>query len=572
MLRLSKERLKPFRALPTRLRLELLAKLEQNEQGLSATRLRRIVHILEHHVFAGETPQELCGALGVSRQQFYNDLREGIRRFEALLERKRGVAPAVVVEEPRRSMIAQAQACYQAGMSQRASEMLERLHGQPLRAAEAVEIAALELEVAEDLMKPFASLRSAVTLIEEAQARAQDAGEEERVLLRGAMHWLQTHLSCYGTDRSRFLHEYDSMVALLRPRAFAGDREATLAFCRFTLAALLMLDDFEAGFLDERRADRALADVSELLGKRDDMPAAMPAVLHARFAMFYNGRVTAAHRSREQRVLAYRTGIDRSSTVSVWHALGMEVTDSIARGEAEHALACASALYESVRASDSAEWQVPARSRMAITYSALGRFDEAERFVTLRDAHTFQPRAHQILPACEILLGRKQYRECSDLATVLIESVKGIHHASALTYRAKAAYHIGDVKNATADIKASIAMHDAMHGQSFHALCSAYRAAHLITQEKRYRDTLYAIEALLEDSSDDSPLVGLRRGLTGRQQQIARLAANGETNRAIARTLNLSPRTVGNALNAVYTRLGVRARWQLADVLERGAQ
>jgi DNA-binding CsgD family transcriptional regulator/DNA-binding transcriptional ArsR family regulator len=572
MLRPSKERLKPFRALPTRLRLELLAKLEQSEQGLSPNRLRRIVHILERHVFVGETPQELCGALGISRQQFYNDLREGIRRFEAMLERKGGVTTTAVVEEPRRSMIAQAQACYQAGMSLRASEMLDRLHSQTLTPAEAVEVAALELDVAEDLLKPFPAFHSTVTLIEETQRRAEREGASEahRLLLRGTTHWLQTRLSCYGTDRSHFLREYDATVASLRAPAFAGDHEAAVAFCRYMLTALLMLDDLGAGFLDERRADRALADVGELLSMRGDMPAAMRAILHARFAAFYNGRITTAHRSREQRVLAYRAGIDCSSTVSVWYALALEVSESVARGETEHGLACASALYESICASDSAEWQPVAHSRMALAYTALGRFDEAERFVTVH-ASGEQPIAHEILPACDILLGRRQYRECSDLATILIDSAKGIHRACALTHRAKAAYHIGDIKRATTDIKASVEMLDTLHGQSFYVLCSAYRTAHLITQENRYRDTLYAIETLLEDDTDAAALVGNRRGLTSRQRQIARLAAAGETNRAIASALNLSPRTVGNALTAVYTRLGVRARWQLADALERNA-
>ncbi len=51
--------------------------------------------------------------------------------------------------------------------------------------------------------------------------------------------------------------------------------------------------------------------------------------------------------------------------------------------------------------------------------------------------------------------------------------------------------------------------------------------------------------------------------LTAQQQQIARLAAEGATNREIAAHLVLSPRTVEHHLRNVFTRLGVRSRVEL---------
>jgi DNA-binding CsgD family transcriptional regulator len=49
-------------------------------------------------------------------------------------------------------------------------------------------------------------------------------------------------------------------------------------------------------------------------------------------------------------------------------------------------------------------------------------------------------------------------------------------------------------------------------------------------------------------------------GLTDREAQILRLVAAGRTNMAIARTLDVSPRTVAKHLEHVYRKLGVTSR------------
>jgi DNA-binding CsgD family transcriptional regulator len=55
--------------------------------------------------------------------------------------------------------------------------------------------------------------------------------------------------------------------------------------------------------------------------------------------------------------------------------------------------------------------------------------------------------------------------------------------------------------------------------------------------------------------------------LTAQQQQIARLAADGLSNREIGERLFLSPRTVGSHLYNVYPKLGISSRHQLRDLL-----
>jgi len=62
----------------------------------------------------------------------------------------------------------------------------------------------------------------------------------------------------------------------------------------------------------------------------------------------------------------------------------------------------------------------------------------------------------------------------------------------------------------------------------------------------------------------DRPLV-----LTRREEQVARAVADGRTSREVAEALGLSVRTIDNHLAAVYRKLDVSRRRDLADVLRR---
>ena len=60
-------------------------------------------------------------------------------------------------------------------------------------------------------------------------------------------------------------------------------------------------------------------------------------------------------------------------------------------------------------------------------------------------------------------------------------------------------------------------------------------------------------------------------GLTRREAQILALVARGQTNRQIGRSLGVAQKTVGNHIQHIYSKAGVRTRAAAARfALERG--
>lgn len=57
--------------------------------------------------------------------------------------------------------------------------------------------------------------------------------------------------------------------------------------------------------------------------------------------------------------------------------------------------------------------------------------------------------------------------------------------------------------------------------------------------------------------------------LTAAERDVARLVLEGLTDREIARRRGSSPRTIANQLRAIYTKLGITSRFELAARLGR---
>ncbi|MDA0637692.1 LuxR C-terminal-related transcriptional regulator, partial [Nonomuraea sp. MCN248] len=75
------------------------------------------------------------------------------------------------------------------------------------------------------------------------------------------------------------------------------------------------------------------------------------------------------------------------------------------------------------------------------------------------------------------------------------------------------------------------------------------------------------LRAAGETVTRPGPGGGPEQQLTAQQLRIARLVAEGATNREVAAQLFLSPRTVDHHLRNVFARLGVRSRVELARKL-----
>ncbi|MFE1799690.1 LuxR C-terminal-related transcriptional regulator [Streptomyces sp. NPDC059517] len=78
------------------------------------------------------------------------------------------------------------------------------------------------------------------------------------------------------------------------------------------------------------------------------------------------------------------------------------------------------------------------------------------------------------------------------------------------------------------------------------------------------RAELRALGAPVRSSAGSPGMAGL---LTAQQLTVARMAAEGATNREIAARLLLSPRTIDHHLRGVFNRLGIRSRIELVKLL-----
>jgi DNA-binding NarL/FixJ family response regulator len=90
--------------------------------------------------------------------------------------------------------------------------------------------------------------------------------------------------------------------------------------------------------------------------------------------------------------------------------------------------------------------------------------------------------------------------------------------------------------------------HELVH--SIAAACDGFVVPHIGTTTGGEKDDHYAREAHAIH-------------LTSREQEVVRLAARGLSNKAIARDLEISPRTVEGHLNHVFDKLGTSSRTEL---------
>ena len=90
-----------------------------------------------------------------------------------------------------------------------------------------------------------------------------------------------------------------------------------------------------------------------------------------------------------------------------------------------------------------------------------------------------------------------------------------------------------------------------------------------VLEDLLVRDALPALNDTVRQSdrqASDGP------ALTRREREVTELVARGLTNREIAAQLRITERTVESHMTSILGRLGLRSRWQIGAILERGSE
>ena len=200
------------------------------------------------------------------------------------------------------------------------------------------------------------------------------------------------------------------------------------------------------------------------------------------------------------------------------------------------------------------------------TLASAGRLDEAVSVATelvdrLR-AEKFL--GHEVLALHDLVrLGQIDEANVARMHT-LAASVEGRYAAVAAAQAGALASADGERLLAAADAFAAL-------GMTLYAAEAATGAVTLLrvarsTSTPRASQRLVELRALCPEAR--TPALAVRQPeLTGRERQIARLAAVGVSSKEIAEQLYLSSRTVDNHLMRVYAKLGVAGRTELAAAL-----
>ena len=99
---------------------------------------------------------------------------------------------------------------------------------------------------------------------------------------------------------------------------------------------------------------------------------------------------------------------------------------------------------------------------------------------------------------------------------------------------------------------------------SFETLCKCVQCVHAGQVWASSAELQFLVDALVEPTAIQHPPLGGTRPLSKREEEIARLVAEGLSNRQISQHLALSEHTIKNYLFRVFEKLGVATRVELA--------
>jgi DNA-binding NarL/FixJ family response regulator len=106
---------------------------------------------------------------------------------------------------------------------------------------------------------------------------------------------------------------------------------------------------------------------------------------------------------------------------------------------------------------------------------------------------------------------------------------------------------------------------------SFQTLCKCIQCVHEGQVWASSAELNFVLDALVQPAAIEAPHLAGSRPLSKRELEIARLVAEGLSNRQISQRLDLSEHTIKNYLFRVFEKLGVSTRVELAlFALKRG--
>jgi DNA-binding CsgD family transcriptional regulator len=536
----------------------LVVAFERSCTRISAQRRRRLVEILRRHVFGSDLPKTLYSEFRISKQRFFIERQEVLRRIDALVRVQAGLhRSTVALEEPSRLQLTQARALYAAGNASAAAARLERIDDSSLAAGERFDALRISIDALDE---------SGMLALREEQLDRRIRRWYEASIDGTSDRHLRTRLGNVESGRKRSALAVKA-TTLIRRALSSGDPAVAVAYGRVLTQSTFI-------FLDE--GDVALAE-SQLFGLRElsgyprlsSMFAADWGVLNSAVHWFDPAK---ARLARVERRTAFDLATQSSDMHTTWACLYFEIRDQFAQKNFSLALKLAEELLRSARAAGNGEWRRLAQGALVDAHLLAGQLDDAKRTSALASQDAFSQTHLTLNLACKVASLRRDFRTLLALSTAFVEGSGRLNKpsviAAALRHRARAAYHIGDIRAAVAAVEDAVAVCESHGWTEPWDLQRTYDQAARITNRPRYRETLTDITSTLHPKEPAAEVLALcTSNLSQRQLQTARLAATGLTNDAIGRTLGISSRTVEKHLEAVFAHFAIQSRRQLRTIV-----
>lgn len=553
-----------LRALPAERQAELHESIEQPTDGFSSVYAARHAAILRRHIFGGESSATVSRALQMQDRQFYAERRYALQRAAELLGVASKPMNAFHPKERRvQTLLAHARSHFGFGLAERALRTLRDVSEGTLDAHQRLETILLTANVLDDLGR----LDELPHLADRAQAWLADTADDslDRRLAQIAVDVTLAYLCWIRNDGAGFTNRWNMASKSLRELCDEGDRIAAKLLCdcwNFLTYCVVTNGNWN-------EAQRGLREAQDL-ARRFDLSRGIEAELRVNRALLYLQDPATASLASAELDVAYGLAIEHALPRTVWLCLTTDFSESLYRQDHTRALQSATALFECVNACEGVMWKRQGAWILIDAYMAVDRVEDANRVAMLDNelTHPYFDLGH-----CVMLLKQGHYREGYNGASKILDQFDNLSlvrlRAKTLLVRAQAAHGMGNWGPARSDVEEAIAIYERHRTQVFN-LRSAYHVAHAITGQKTYRNLAADLAPSLAAALPNvrSAARGVR--LTKRQTEIAWLAAEGATSPEIAERLGISPRTVENHLDAVFTYFGihgVRARQHLVDAL-----